>query len=81
MERVMADDNVIRIFGESPEQVAYRLMHDIAKCEGKKLNANGNHNVSREWLLTTFAQCLLTVRRPGAVSEHLNVDIQDREID
>jgi hypothetical protein len=78
----MTDETMIRIFGEnSPEQIAYKLMHDIAKCEGKKLSGNGNWNASREWVLGTFAQCLMTVRRPGAVSEHLKADIPDSEVD
>jgi hypothetical protein len=52
------------MFGEgSPEQIAYKLMQDIAKCEGKKLAPD---NASREWILGTFAQCLLTVRNQGA---------------
>jgi hypothetical protein len=75
----MADVAMVHIGENSPEQVAYKLMQDIAKCEGTDLGADGDRAATREWVLTTFAQCLLTVRRPGAVSDHLKSDIPDRD--
>ncbi len=33
----MADDAVVHSGGNTPEQVAYKLMHDIAAIEGKTL--------------------------------------------
>jgi len=75
---------MVRVFSEnSPAQIAYKLMQDIALCEGRKLNPKGkdtaNSSVTGEWLLATYAQCLMTVRRPGAVSEHLKIDIGELE--
>lgn len=74
----MADERVVHIGENSPEQVAYRLMQDIARCEGTDLVGDGDRAATREWVLATFAQCLMTVRRPAAVSEHLKFDVPDR---
>lgn len=74
----MADEKVVHIGDNSPEQVAYKLLQDIAKCEGMDLFADGKKIVaSREWILSTYAQCLMTVRRPGTVAEHLRVKVPD----
>ena len=57
----MADDAVVHTGGNTPEQVAYKLLHDIAAIEGKALP-------DRRWLLDTYAECLLTVRNPDGRS-------------
>jgi hypothetical protein len=42
----------------SPEQLAYRLMLDIARNERSAVK-------DRKWILDTFAECLLTIRNPA----------------
>jgi hypothetical protein len=72
----MADEAVVHTGGNTPEQVAYKLMHDIAAIEGKALLAvtgapgaaasgrGGKELPDRKWLLDTYAECLLAVRHP-----------------
>ena len=60
----------------TPEQVAYRLMLDIAKVEGKKDNFGSLSGYDRQWLLDTYAECLKAVHGkrytgPGAGSVSL----------
>ncbi len=76
----MADDAVVHTAGNTPEQVAYKLMHDIAAIEGKALltatgapsapssGRGGKELPDRKWLLDTYAECLLTVRNPASRS-------------
>ncbi len=76
----MADDTVIHTGGNTPEQVAYKLMHDIAAIEGKALltatgvpgaapsGRGGKELPDRKWLLDTYAECLLAVRNPDSRS-------------
>jgi hypothetical protein len=63
----MADAPVVHIGENSPEQVAYRLLRDIAFVEKRALNqmdANrtGTTPADRAWILDTYRQCLRTVR-------------------
>jgi hypothetical protein len=44
------------VFGESAEQVAYKLLYDIATAEGKNLNVE--KHADRAYILTTYALCL-----------------------
>ena len=59
---------VVHIGENSPEQVAYKLMQDIAKVESRRLDAasedNGTALADRKWILDAFAECILTVRDP-----------------
>ncbi len=73
----MADDAVVHTAGNTPEQVAYKLMHDIAAIEGKALltatgapasGRGGKELPDRKWLLDTYAECLLAVRNPDSRS-------------
>ena len=76
----MADEAVIHAGGNTPEQIAYKLMHDIAAIEGKTLltttgapgaaasGRGGKELPDRKWLLDTYAECLLTVRNPDSRS-------------
>ncbi len=52
----MADTPVVHIGENSPEQVAYRLMIDVANVEGY-LN-----KMDRKKILDTYAECLDAVR-------------------
>jgi hypothetical protein len=51
--------------GHSSEQVAYMLLERIASCEGKALAGHGD-KADRKWILDTYAECLIAVRRPDA---------------
>jgi hypothetical protein len=64
---------------ETPVGVALELTQLIAWAEGKPLNkTGGNGNApSREWILTTYAQCLETVKLPEAVNSHLKMTIPE----
>jgi hypothetical protein len=64
----MADTPIIHMSENSPEQVAYKLLREIASIEKKKAfgAANATDEVGRKWLLDTYAECLLAVRSPGS---------------
>jgi hypothetical protein len=52
------NDTIVHINENSPEYVAYRLMHDVRMAE--KSNA-----VDKKWILDTYAECIRIVRAPG----------------
>jgi hypothetical protein len=59
----MADTNTTVHIGEnSPEQVAYKMVRDVANIEGKELVAGYPKSTDRKWYLDTFAECLKAVR-------------------
>lgn len=61
----MADQAVVHIGENSPEQVAFRLMHEIALMEGKVLHRNPgerSETATRKWVLDTYSECLSAVR-------------------
>lgn len=53
----MADNPVVHFGENSPEQVAYRLLRNIAYIE-KKRDGLEFKDVDRKWLLDTYAECL-----------------------
>ena len=53
----MADQPVVHIGENSPEQVAYRLLRDIMMSEQKSLK-----DVDRNYLLDTYSECWRAVR-------------------
>lgn len=53
----------LHIGENTPEQVAYRLLVDIANMESKNFSG-GEHCAGRKWLLDTYAECVSTVRDP-----------------
>ena len=63
---LMADVPVVHIGENSPQQVAYKLLEQIAKVE-KKVFYHQSHRDSddttadRKWILDTYAECLYTV--------------------
>ncbi|HXS50846.1 MAG TPA: hypothetical protein VN713_12085 [Sphingomicrobium sp.] len=63
-------DSVVHIGENSPEQVAYKLLNNIAQAEKKTL-VGADANVTREWILRTYAQCLRTVNSPHNVNDYL----------
>jgi hypothetical protein len=62
----MADTNTVVHIGEnSPEQVAFKLLHEVAKAEDVTLVGTGSGRgkaPDRAWLLNTFAECLHAAR-------------------
>lgn len=61
----MADQAVVHIGENSPEQVAFKLLKEVARAEGKGLY-DGAHGEKpdRKWLLDTYAECLIAVTSP-----------------
>ena len=57
----MAEASNVNVGENSPEQVAYKLMHDIARSE-KITMAGMGINSNREWIIRTYCQCLLAVK-------------------
>lgn len=58
----MADQAVVHIGENSPEQVAYRLTRDIMIAENRQLGEGGKARVDRKWLLDTYGECLQAVK-------------------
>lgn len=62
----MADEAVVHIGENSPEQVAYRLMREILlNVESKDYS-----DLDREAYLNTYAECLYTVQHPRTRIKH-----------
>lgn len=59
----MADNTVVHLGENSPEQVAYKLMRDIARAEKKNLEGV-SINSDRQWILSTYRECLKIARNP-----------------
>jgi hypothetical protein len=57
-ELLMSDKPVVHIGENSPENVAYKLLWDIVRAENKKPD--------RKAFLSTYAECLRTVRAARA---------------
>lgn len=55
-------DTVVHIGENSPEQVAFNLLHVVANIENKTLMPGSG--VDRKWVLDTYAECLNAVHNP-----------------
>lgn len=58
---------IVSVHGDSAEAVAYALLVGVAHEEGK-LHLYGESVVvkaPKDWTLTTYAECLQTVKRSG----------------
>lgn len=55
----MSTQAVVKTAEGTPQQIAYRLFHDVARAEGK-LDPTGNliKAPDRKWILDTYAECL-----------------------
>ena len=62
----MPDAPVVHIGENSPEEVAYKMMLLIGSAEGLETYGHGDHPMTREWILRTYAQCLAVVQRGDA---------------
>jgi hypothetical protein len=61
----MSDQPVVHIGENSPEYVAWKLLHEVANAEGKVFHNNPSSNYTaadRAWILDTYAECLKAVR-------------------
>ena len=63
----MAENTVVHIGENSPEQVAYKLMRDIARAEKVSLEGT-NITSNREWIIKTYIMCR------QAAAGHTNVE-------
>jgi hypothetical protein len=54
----MADQPVAHVGENSPEEVAFKLFHELAKYDQPA-------NAKRDWFLDLYAECLQTVRSPS----------------
>ena len=66
----MADEGIVQIAENTPEQVAHKLMHEIAAVERVSFYPSrglisGQKLADRNWILTTYSACLLAVRNPS----------------
>jgi hypothetical protein len=65
----MADQSIVHVGENSPEQVAFKLMEIIASNEGKTLRSatmGTGASADRAWILDAYAACLKVVRNPNA---------------
>lgn len=54
----MADNTTVHIGENSPEQVAYKLLHDVMTAEDRTLHGAGStKRADRDYILTTYQQC------------------------
>jgi len=64
----MADETAIHIGENSPEQVAYRLMHEIAAVERIAIHGGDLEpkwtRAGRAWILSAYQECLYAVKTP-----------------
>jgi hypothetical protein len=61
----MADEPVVHIGENSPEQVALKLFYEVARSEKKDTGrTTGDDKPDRKWILDTFAECMNAVRVP-----------------
>jgi hypothetical protein len=58
----MVDQPAFQVGENSPEYVAFRLLERIAMVENRGFNAGG---ADRNWILDTYAECLLVVQNPS----------------
>lgn len=58
-------DSTNTIEHNTAEEVAFKLLREVAMAEGKKLAYfSGNALADRKWILDTYAECLMTIRAP-----------------
>ena len=63
----MADNAVVHIGENSPENIAFKMMNLIAAVENREPYGHGDSPMTREWILKTYAQCRKAVS--GNVSD------------
>jgi hypothetical protein len=67
-QKAMADEPVALIGENSPEQVAYRLMHEVAQVERITIGSGDLQpqwtRAGRAWILSAYQECLYAVKNP-----------------
>jgi hypothetical protein len=64
----MADETIVHLGDNSPEQVAYKLMREVAAVE--RITIGGGDlqpqwtRAGRAWILNTYQECLYAVKNP-----------------
>jgi hypothetical protein len=65
---------------QSPEEVALALLHMVAAIENKRISPEGTGGAaSRNWLFSTYRQCLKTVTKPLPADPVLGARSADAE--
>lgn len=60
----MAEGNTtVHIAENSAEQVAYKLLETIAAVEGKTLYRSDKGMADRDWILSTYVECIKAVKQ------------------
>jgi hypothetical protein len=55
----------VHIGENSPEEVAFKLLYEIAEAEGMQMRLAANSKKpDRQWILDTYAECITAVRAP-----------------
>lgn len=57
----MANEAVVHIGENSPEQVAYKLLVHISNVEKRNMDGHGDKPADRKWVLDTYTECLQAV--------------------
>jgi hypothetical protein len=61
----VAEAAEVHIAENSPEEVAFKLLYEIAEAEGMQMRlAGGTKKPDRQWILDTYAECIMAVRTP-----------------
>jgi hypothetical protein len=62
----MADDSIVHIAENSPEEIAYKLFESIAFVEGKSLRPGmTGQKADRAYILSTYWECCRVVQGVG----------------
>jgi hypothetical protein len=67
----MADNTVVHIGENSPEYVAFKMMHMIMNAENRNEHGHQSNPVDREWILRTYNQCRSAVSQSGQAEDIL----------
>ena len=63
----VAEAAQVHIAENSPEEVAFKLLYEIAEAEGMQMRlADGTKKPDRQWILDTYAECIMAVRAPSS---------------
>jgi hypothetical protein len=63
----VAEAAEVHIAENSPEEVAFKLLYEIAEAEGMQMRlAGGTKKPDRQWILDTYAECIMAVRTPSS---------------
>jgi hypothetical protein len=62
----------VHVGENSPEEVAYKLLKDVSRVEGRIFTAEqGRSGTDRAYILDTYAECLKAVRGDRSLKTNL----------